>query len=88
MIGLHNLGPGILLSICRLSFSFSAEFFLTREGRMASEARFDGPGANLIQPAEKVLALRSLVVQNAASAGRLDHCDITSDRAEIGRIVQ
>ena len=53
---------------------------------MAPEARFDGPGANLIQPAEKVLALRSLVVQNAASAGRLDHCDITSDRAEIGRI--
>jgi hypothetical protein len=54
---------------------------------MAPEARSDGPIANLIQPAQKGLALRSVVVQNAGSAGRLVHCVMTSDRAEIGRCI-
>jgi hypothetical protein len=55
---------------------------------MAQQTRSNGPNANLIQPTQKVLALRSVVVQNAASAGRLVHYVMTSDRAEIGRCIR
>ena len=51
------------------------------------ESRLNGPILNLIEPAQKALALWRVVVQNAASASRLDHCDTPSDRADIGRII-